>query len=151
MQLNCMYMTTNATTPEEYLAGLTRERSRALGRVRDAIKRSVPAGYEEAISYGMICWQVPLSKYPDTYNKKPLLLAGLASQKNYMSLYLMPVYSDSKLLELLESSGKPLKTGKSCINFRYVEELPLDVIGEIISRCGLADYAKKAQESRRKI
>jgi hypothetical protein len=144
-------MTTNATTPEEYLAGLTRERSRALTRVRDAINRSVQPGYEEAISYGMIAWQVPLSKYPDTYNKKPLLLAALANQKNYMSLYLMPIYSNPKFLEMLTSSEKPLKMGKSCINFRYVEELPLAAICNIISQCQMEDYAKQAMDSRRKI
>jgi hypothetical protein len=149
MQLNYTYMTTNAKTPEEYLAGLTRERSRVLAKVRAVVSQNLQPGYEETIGSGMIVWQVPLIVCPDTYNKKPLMLAGLANQKNYMSLYLMPIYANPKLRELLDASGKQLKMGKSCINFRYVDELPLDVIGEIISKCGMADYVKSAQEYRR--
>ena len=83
-----------ATTPEEYIASLPDDRREAVAKVRDVVNRNLPPGYEEGMASGMIGWWVPLETFPDTYNGQPLGLAGIASQKNYISLYLNTVYGD---------------------------------------------------------
>jgi hypothetical protein len=96
------------------------------------------------MQYGMIGWYVPLDRFPDTYNGQPLGLAGLANQKHYMSLYLNSVYGDreteSWFRERFAASGKRLDMGKSCVRFRALDDLPLDVIGETIARVDLEHY-----------
>jgi hypothetical protein len=138
----------NAATVAEYLAELPFDRAEAVTTVRQVVNDHLPPGYEEVMNWGMICWQVPLAVYPDTYNKRPLMFAALASQKNYMSLYLTMVYSRPELRVLLDQSGKKLTMGKGCINFKSVDELPLDVIGEIISRCDLKQQVAMAKQVR---
>ena len=122
---------------DEYLASLPTDRRAEIERVRQVVKRNLPAGYEEGVGFGMICYSVPLSAYRDTYNKQPLMYAALASQKNYLSLYLMPVYPDNALEKRLRAafaaSGKKLDMGKSCIRFKRAADLPLDAIGDIVA------------------
>ena len=122
---------------EEYLASLPADRRAEIERVREVVTRNLPAGYEEGVGFGMICYSVPLSAYRDTYNKQPLMYAALASQKNYLSLYLMPVYPDNALEKRLRAafaaSGKKLDMGKSCIRFKRAADLPLDAIGDIVA------------------
>ena len=147
-----------ATTPEEYIASLPDDRRQAVARVRDVVNRNLPPGYEEGMAYGMIGWWVPLETFPDTYNGQPLGLAGLASQKNYISLYLNTVYGDPAeeawFKRRYAESGKKLNMGKSCLRFRRLEEVPLDVIGETIARADLdrtlAHYADARGSSRAK-
>ena len=79
-------MKSTATDPEQYIAELPLERQEAIRKVRDVILRNLPAGYEEAMNYGMIAYQVPFTAYPDTYNKKPFMYAALANQKNYTAV-----------------------------------------------------------------
>jgi len=133
-----------ATTPEEYLASLPDDRRVALTAVAEVVRRNLPAGYREGMQYGMIGWYVPLETFPDTYNGQPLGLAALASQKHYMSLYLNNVYGDPELEAWFRSrfddAGKKLDMGKSCVRFRQLDDLALDVIGEAIARSDLDDY-----------
>ena len=102
--------------------------------------------------YGMIGWYVPLERFPDTYNKQPLGLAGLANQKNYMSLYLNTVYGDPEterwFRERFAASGKKLNMGKSCLRFRKVDDLPLDVIAETIARVPIDRYIARYEAAR---
>jgi hypothetical protein len=85
----------------------------------------------------MLVYYVPLSRYPDTYNKHPLWLAALAAQKNYNSLYMMSVYGskahEQRLRDGFAEAGKRLDMGKSCIHFRAADDLPLGIIGELIA------------------
>jgi len=115
-----------------------------LTAVADVIRRNLPDGYREGMQYGMIGWYVPLETFPDTYNGQPLGLAGLASQKHYMSLYLNNVYGDPGLeawfRERYAAAGKKLDMGKSCVRFRHLDDLALDVIGETIARTDLDRY-----------
>ena len=131
-------------TPDEYIASLPEERKKAMAAVRDVVRGNLPPGFEEGMFYGMIAWYVPLDRFPDTYNGQPLGLAGLASQKNYMSLYLLSVYGDREterwFKERYAASGKRLNMGKSCVRFTKLEDLPLDVIGETIARVDLDRY-----------
>jgi hypothetical protein len=102
----------------------------------------------------MISYEIPLSRYPKTYNKQPLAMAALASQKNYMSLYLMTVYGDKDtetwFHERYRASGKKLDMGKSCVHFRKLDDLPLDLVGESIGRVSVDKYIERYEQSRRK-
>jgi hypothetical protein len=87
-------VSSDARTPDELIAALPPDRREAMTRVRELVNANLPTGFEEGIEFGMIAWYVPLERFPDTYNGHPLGLAALASQKQYMSLYLNAVYSD---------------------------------------------------------
>lgn len=123
-----------------------------MARVLDVIRRNLPPGYEETTASGMIVHQVPLSRYPDTYNKKPLMYCGLASQKNYLSLYLLSAYGSKALEQRLRdgfrAAGKKLDMGKSCIRFLSPDDLALDVIGEIIAAVPVDKWVEIARAAR---
>jgi hypothetical protein len=127
-----------AATVDEYLASLPDDRRAAISAVRDVVNANLPAGYEEAMQYGMISWVIPLSVKPDTYNKQPLAIASLGSQKNYMALYLIGVYGHQRtemwFRKAFAMAGKTLDMGKSCVRFKTLDALPLPVIGEVITK-----------------
>lgn len=139
-------------TPDEYVAALPDERREAIAAVRAAILEHLPEGYEEGIQYGMLGYYIPLERYPDTYNGQPLSVAGLASQKNYMSLYLNCVYSDSGEKEWFEErwaeTGKKLDMGKSCVRFKTLDQLALEPIAKAVERLPVDDYIARYRESR---
>ena len=143
-----------AGSVEDYLQELPRERREVLQAVRKVVLDNLPAGYVETMNWGMISYEIPLERYPDTYNKRPLMYAALASQKNYMSLYLMCVYSHKesrvRFEEEFKASGKKLNMGKSCVRFKRLEDLPLDVVGEAIAGTSVDAYIRFYQESRTK-
>ncbi|MBN1440717.1 MAG: DUF1801 domain-containing protein [Anaerolineales bacterium] len=130
-------MRSQAKTVAGFLAGLPADRRTAIEAVRRIILKNLPRGFEEAVNWGMIAYQVPLKTHPDTYNKQPLLYAALASQKNHMALYLMGIYGDKAARRKFEAayrkSGKRMDVGKSCVRFRKLEDLPLELIGESIA------------------
>ena len=140
-------MAAKPTTVKQYLDALPEDRRAAIGKVRAAINKGLPKGYKEGIQYGMPGWFVPHSVFPAGYHcdpKQPLPFAGLASQKNYMSLYLMCVYGDEKHRKWFEGAwkktGKKLDMGKSCVRFKNVDDVPLDVITEAVKRVPVAAY-----------
>jgi len=147
-------MKSSAKTVEQYLKQLPADRQKALRAVRHVIRKNLPKGYEEAMGFGMISYQVPLSVVPDTYNGQPLCYAGLASQKNHMALYLMSIYGDKAtekwFRDRFKASGKKLDCGKSCVRFRKLEDLPLDVIGEAVARMPLNEYVRRYEATRKK-
>jgi len=146
-----------AKTVEEYFQNQSPERRAELEKVREVILQNLPEGYEEVINWGMITYQVPLSIKPDTYNKKPLMYAALASQKNHMAVYLTNIYSDEQsrqdFEEAYRATGKRYDVGKSCVRFKKLDDLPLDLIGETIARTEVeefvADY-ERLRENRKK-
>lgn len=140
-------MQSKATTVKQYLSELPADRREAIEKVRAVINANLDKGIEEGMSYGMIGYSIPHSIYPAGYHcdpKMPLPFAGLASQKGHMSLYLMCLYTSDAyanqegnlkwFLEAYARTGKKLDMGKSCIRFKNVEDLSLDVIGEVIKR-----------------
>lgn len=145
-------MQSDATTVEEYLQGLPEERATAIKAVREVVLDNLPSGYEEVMNWGMITYQVPLSLYPDTYNKKPLMYAALASQKNHMAIYLIAIYLDEFKRKSFEdeyrASGKKYDAGKSCLRFRKLEDLPLALIGKAISSFDINTFIEKFKEVR---
>ena len=145
-------VSTSPKTPDEYIATLPDDRRRAIGALRDVVRRNLPEGYEEGMEFGMIAWYVPLERFGDTYNGHPLGLAALASHKQYISLYLNSVYGDPQLADWFRDryakSGKRLNMGKSCLRFRSLEDVPLDVIGETIARVPLDQYVEHYRAAR---
>ena len=143
----------DAASVVDYLNALLPERRDALGAVRDIILRHLPDGYKEMMDFGMISYVIPLSTYPATYNGHPLMYAALTSQKNHCALYLMNVYSDPSTLEWFTdgymSTGKKMDMGKSCVRFKRLEDLPLDLVGEAIARTRVADFIGRYEASRR--
>jgi Domain of unknown function (DU1801) len=130
--------TTSARTVSEYLRSLDPERRKTLSAVRKVVNDNLPEGYVEGVVYGIIAWSIPLSTFPDTYNGQPLCCAALAANKNYNSLHLMGAAYGSKqkafLRQEFEKRGKRFDMGQGCLRFRTLDDLPLDVIGEVIRR-----------------
>lgn len=130
-------VTSAAQTPEAYLAELPEERRNVISRVRDLVRQNIPKGYVESVSFGMLTWEIPLKKYPNTYNGKPLGYVALAAQKNGYALYLMGPYGDPRQAEELkkafDKAGKKLDMGKSCVRFRKPEDLELNAIAKAIA------------------
>ena len=133
-----------AKTVEEYLNELTDDRRETVEAVRDVVNSNLPDGYEETVQFGMISYVVPLERYPKTYNRQALQYAALASQKNYVSLYLMNVYGNEEterwFVDRYRASGKRLDMGKACVRFKSIDDLPLDLIGETIARTPVDDF-----------
>lgn len=156
-------MQSKATTVDDYLKELPEDRRAAISKVRQVIRKNLPKGVAEGMQYGMIGYFVPHKVYPPGYHcdpKQPLPFAALASQKNYMSVYLCSLYQrpseEGWVRERFAAAGKKLDMGKSCIRFKKLEDLPLDVVGEAVARFSVADYVSQyeaqlaASQSRKK-
>ena len=139
-------MQSKAKTVETYLEELSEERLSVISQVRKVILDNLPEGYEKVMQYGMISYIIPFEIFPDTYNKQPLAYMSLASQKNHMSLYMNNIYSDKKLkewfVEEFEIAGKKLDMGKSCVRFRKLEHLPLEIIGKAVAHTSVEEFIK---------
>ncbi len=142
----------HVNTPAQYIASLPPDRAKAIATVRAMVNKHIPRGYEECIVWGAIGWTIPLSRYPDTYNKQPLTYVALSSQKNYCSLYMMGAYMGGSQLEQLKesfkSAGKKLDMGKCCVHFETPDDLPLAAIGKIISAISSDMWIEIYEQSR---
>lgn len=147
-------MKSAAKTPRAYLDSLPPDRREAIARVRGEILRNLPKGYAETVDFGMLAYVVPLERCPETYNGHPLMVAALASQKQYMAVYLMCVYGSPKaekwFKDEYKKSGKRLDMGKSCVRFRTLDDLPLDLIGRAVARVPVDELVRIYEESRKK-
>ena len=144
-------MRSEATTVNQYLAELPADRREAIEAVRGVILENLPGGYVEAMNWGMITYQIPLDMYADTYNGQPLLFAALASQKNHMAVYLTGIYISDEAREQFEAayreSGKRFDVGKSCVRFRKLDDLPLDLIGDTIASVPVERLIARVEEA----
>ena len=145
-------MRSSASTVEKYLGELSEERRAAIEAVRQVILKNLPKGYEEVMNWGMITYQVPLETYPDTYNKKPLMYAALAAQKNHMAVYLTAIYMNEKASREFETAyratGKQYDVGKSCVRFKELADLPLELIGESIASLQVSEFVDRVNNAR---
>ena len=145
-------MQSDAETVEQYLAGMPIERRETVEGVRRAILTKLPDGFVEGMQYGMIGYYVPLERYPDTYNGQPLGIASLANQKRYVSLHLMGIYAndfDARWFkEAWQATGKRLDMGKSCVRFKRLDDVPLDVVGAAIARTTVDDFIAAYESAR---
>ncbi|MBX3396036.1 MAG: DUF1801 domain-containing protein [Phycisphaerae bacterium] len=149
-------MQSKAKTVEAYLAELPEDRRAAIEAVRAVIRKNLDPEYEEGMQYGMIGYYVPHRVYPQGYHcdpKQPLPFGGLASQKNHMSLYLMCLYGASDAFDWFrkawEATGKKLDMGKACIRFKKLDDLPLELIGEVVRRTPVKVYVSRMEAALR--
>ncbi|WP_294819988.1 DUF1801 domain-containing protein [uncultured Flavobacterium sp.] len=141
-------MQSSAVTVNEYIEALPEDRKAAMQKLREVINASLPEGFEERISYGMIGWVVPHSTYAPGYHcdpKLPLPFLSIASQKNFIAVYHMGMYASNDLLDWFTAEyPKHVKTrldmGKSCIRFKKPEAVPFELIGELASKMKVADW-----------
>jgi len=146
-------MKSTATTVAEYLQSLPAERRAAIQAVREVILANLPAGYEECMGYGMIGYVVPHKLYPAGYHcdaRLPLPFANLASQKNHMSLYLMTIYCDPAVEQWFRlawtATGKKLDMGKGCVRFKGLEDVPIEVVGQLIARVPVKQHIARMEQ-----
>jgi hypothetical protein len=145
-------MQSQEKTVAAYIKSLPEEKASIIREVRSLVNKNLPDGYKEVMRWGMISWEIPLSKYPDTYNGEPLNYVALAAQKNNFSLYLMGCYADpiamDEFVREYKASGKPLNMGKSCVRFKKIEDLPLNLIAKNIKSCSAKKFIKLYENSR---
>ena len=156
-------MQSTAATVDEYLASLSDDRRELVSVVRDVVRANVPVGVDERMQYGMIGWVVPHEVYPSGYHtdpEQPLPFAALASQKRYVSLYLMGLYCgcgsgvedetpDARWFRAAwTATGRKLDMGRSCVRFRRLEDVPLEVVAEAVGRIPVQTYVERYERSR---
>jgi uncharacterized protein YdhG (YjbR/CyaY superfamily) len=142
-----------ATTAAEYLEALPADRRAAIAAVRNVVRKHLPKGYAEFVSWGMLTYGVPLTRFPGTGNGQPLCYAALAAQKNHCSLYLMSAGDrkvEARLREGFKAAGKKLDMGKSCVRFQSPDDLPLDVVGEVIALVPVERWIEIFEKSRKR-
>ena len=142
----------SAQSVDAYLAELPEDRRAVVTELRELIRKHLPKGYDEAVNWGMLCYHIPLERYPDTYNGQPLGYVALASQKNHYALYLTGAYMDPAQEKMLADgfakAGKKLDMGKSCLRFRKLEDLPMDVLAKVIAATPPEKYIAAYERSR---
>jgi hypothetical protein len=147
-------MTAKPGTVKDYLSSLPGDRRTAIEAVRRVILEHLPEGYEEATGAGMLTYQVPLAVLPDTYNGQPLWYVALGSTKGYMTVHLMPLYSDAAAQKAFrarfEASGKKLDMGKACVRFKSIDDLALDAIGDVVASFPVDAWVSVYRQSRTK-
>lgn len=151
-------MTSTAKSPQEYLAELPAERKAAMTRLRETIVQNLPKGFAEEMAYGMLTYVVPHSKYPAGYHCNPaqaLPFVSLASQKNFIALYHMGLYAMPELLKWFQDeypkhSKKKLDMGKSCIRFKKPDDIPYDLIGELMKKISPDDWIRCYEKNYKK-
>ena len=148
-------MQSKATSPEDYLNELPEDRKAAINALRKVIKKHLPKGFKEEMSYGMIGYVVPHKLYPNGYHcdpKLPLPFMSIASQKNFIAVYHMGLYADEILMKWFTDAyakavpGK-LDMGKSCLRFKKPEQIPFDLIGELAAKMTPQDWITLYEKS----
>ena len=143
-------MQSKANTVKQYLNELPNDRKKAISIVRQTILENLPEGYDEVMNWGMITYEVPLETYPNPYNGKPLMYVALASQKNHMAVYLMGCYMVPEVRNEFEKaykkSGKQFDAGKSCIRFKKIDDLPLDLLGKTIASMDVNEFIELVEK-----
>ena len=147
-------MRSAAKTPAAYLAALPPDRRAAIAAVRKVVKQHMPKGYQEAMNWGMITWQVPFSRFPKakSYNGQPLCYVSLAAQKNSATLSLMGAYvkpaAFKEMKAAFKKAGKKFDMGKSCLHFKRADDLELDAVGKLIASVPVDDWIATMEKSR---
>ncbi|NRB59798.1 MAG: DUF1801 domain-containing protein [Winogradskyella sp.] len=137
-----------AESPEDYISQLPEDRKAPISKLHQLIKDNMPEGLESGISYGMLGYYVPKSIYPDGYHCKPfppLPFINLASQKNFIALYHSGVYAKQELYDWFVSEYPKhckykLDMGKSCIRFKKMDDIPYDLIKELMRKMSVEEW-----------
>jgi len=148
-------MISKANNVNDYLKEIPQDREIYFSNLRDTILKNIPKGFEEVMQYGMISYVVPKSIFPDGYHcdpKIPLPFVSIASQKNFIAFHHMGIYASSKLLdwfvaEYQKHSKIKLDMGKGCIRFKKADQIPYDLIKELIQKITVNDWIKMYQDA----
>ncbi|WP_339623499.1 DUF1801 domain-containing protein [uncultured Winogradskyella sp.] len=151
-------MTTLATIPKDYIAQLPEERKAAITKLHELIKKHMPKELEVGISYGMLAYYVPKSIYPAGYHCKPfppLPFINLASQKNFIALYHSGMYAKKELYdwfiaEYPKHAKYKLDMGKSCVRFKKIDDIPYDLIAELLGKMSVKEWIDIYEKSIKK-
>jgi uncharacterized protein YdhG (YjbR/CyaY superfamily) len=151
-------MQIKAKTPEEYIAQIPEDRIPHFKKLRKIILNNIPKGFEEQMSYGMIGFVVPKSIYPKGYHcdtNLPLPFVNIASQKNFIDLYHMGIYTNPELLDWFVNEypihcKRKLDMGKSCIRFKKAEEIPFDLIAELLQKMTVDNWVELYEKNIKK-
>lgn len=150
-------MQSKAATVEEYIQSLPEDRAIQIQSIRKVIKKNLPKGFKETMQYGMISYVVPHTLYPAGYHCNPqdaVPFVSLASQKNFIALYHMAIYQgalhDWFVKEWKKSSDKKLDMGKSCIRFKKFEDVPLKLVGELMTKISPTQWIELYEKTRGK-
>ncbi len=151
-------MQIKAANPEGYIQKIPKDRVEVFTKLRQAILDNLPTGFEETMNYGMIGYVVPHSVYPDGYHCKPsdpLPFANIASQKNFVAFYHMGLYAKEDLMQWFVSEYQKqckykLDMGKSCVRFKKMDDIPFELIGQLISKMSSGDWIKLYEEQIKK-
>jgi len=141
-----------AVTVDEYLAELPPERAEVVEHVRRLVLDNLPDGVVETMNWGMIAYEIPLERYPDTYNDQPLLYAALAAQKRHCALYLHSVYASeevtAELARAYDEAGVKLDVGRSCVRFTRLDRLVDDAIAAAIRAVSVDEFIERYEAAR---
>lgn len=142
----------SAETVDAYLEELDDDSREVVEQVRATILDNLPDGIVEGMRWGMISYEVPLERSGPTYNGQPLMYAALARQARHYAVYLTGPYSDpdgalQEFREAYLATGKNLDMGKSCVRFRKLDDLPLDVIGAEVARYDVDEFIGMAERA----
>ena len=148
-------MQSKALTVKDYLKELPTDRASSFIKLRDTILNTIPKGFEEVMSYGMVSYVVPHAIYPEGYHcdpKLPLQFTAIASQKNVIAIYHMGIYGSPKLhdwfvTEYPKHCKTKLDMGKSCIRFKKTEDIPYKLIAELMTKITVKDWINLYQEN----
>lgn len=154
-------MQSKAATIEEYISSLPEERREPVTQLRKIIKKNLSKEFKEVMSYGMIGYVIPHEVFPRGYHcdpKLPLPFINIGSQKNFLVLHHLGIYASKELLDwFTEAYPKHAKTkldmGKGCVRFKKMNDIPYDLIGELIAKMTAKQWIElyeKNLESREK-
>ena len=151
-------MQSKAATADEYFSQLPEDRKEAMKKLRKEIKKNLPKGFAEEMSYGMVGYVVPHSIYPAGYHcnpKLPLSFMNVGSQKNNIVIHHLGIYADPKLLEWFTAeypkhTEEKLDMGKGCIRFKKPDAIPFKLIGELAGKITVKDWINKYESAFKK-
>jgi len=147
-----------ADSVDEYISKIPEERHEIFKKIFDAINDNLPKGFKQGMNYGMIGWAIPLETYPAGYHctpESPLPFMALASQKNFIAFYHMGMYANPELLdwfvaEYPKHSKRKLDMGKSCVRFKKMDDIPLELLAEVSKKMTVQDWINCYENSLKK-
>ena len=144
-------MKIKANNIQEYKKNIPEARKEVFDKLINTVRKNIPKGFLEELSYGLPSWIVPFSLYPKGYHcspNLPLPFVSIASQKNFIVLYHMGIYATPELLnwfvkEYPKHSKRKLDMGKSCIRFKKMDDIPFELIGDLMKKMNPKEWIKK--------
>ncbi len=148
MLLKLTTMQIQSASVEDYILQIPEDRQDVFRKIFETINDNLPDGFSQGLSYGMIGWAVPLETYPAGYHctsGSPLPFMSIASQKNFIALYHMGMYAKPELLdwfveEYPKYSRIKLDMGKSCVRFKKMDDIPLQLLAELSKKMTVKEW-----------